>query len=276
MAQEGEIGWAQPQRVSVAGYDGDIMEPFITRDGRWLLFNNRNEAPANTNLHWAERIDDLHFRYRGEMNGVNTPALEGVASLDRDGNLYFVSTRSYDQSLSVIYHARWTEGMVSAIDLVPGISDHKRGRVQFDVEVSADGNTLYAVDGKFGFFGLKGASLFIARKHDGTWTPDPRSGELLREVNLPGHLTYAAGISSDELSLYFTQVAVPFTKTSHPSIWVARRGDIHAPFGRARRILAIDGFVEGPTVAPGDLAIYYHKREGDRFVLYRCARPPSG
>ena len=69
----------------IDGYNGDAMEPFLTRDGKFLFFNNLNESGVNTNLHWAERVDDLHFKYRGEIEGVNTAALEGVASMDRFG-----------------------------------------------------------------------------------------------------------------------------------------------------------------------------------------------
>ncbi len=31
-----------PYRVAIRGYAGDAMEPFMTRDARWLLFNTRN------------------------------------------------------------------------------------------------------------------------------------------------------------------------------------------------------------------------------------------
>ena len=78
-----------PQRVTIRGYDGDAMEPFITKDGQYLLFNNRNDPRTNTNLHFAARVDGLTFQYRGEIKGVNTPVLEGVPSLDREGNLFF-------------------------------------------------------------------------------------------------------------------------------------------------------------------------------------------
>src|SRR5271165_3074338 len=58
-----------PQDVTLEGYTGDAMEPFLTRDGKYLLFNNSNQPPTNTNLQWAERIDDLRFVYRGEIAG---------------------------------------------------------------------------------------------------------------------------------------------------------------------------------------------------------------
>ena len=69
--------------MTIRGYDGDAMEPFITKDGRWLLFNNRNDPRINTDLHFAARVDDLTFTYKGEIKGVNTAALEGVPSVDQ-------------------------------------------------------------------------------------------------------------------------------------------------------------------------------------------------
>ena len=268
-------GWGAPQRVIVKGYDGNIMEPFISRDNRWLLFNNLNAKPENTNLHWAERVDDLHFRYRGEIAGVNSDALEGVPTLDRDGNLYFVSPRSYKETLSLIHHAKWTDGVARDVALVPGLSELKPGRIQFDTEISADGDTLYSVDSSFGLFGIggpKSADLFIASRHDGSWARDPRSAGILQEINTPDHLEYAAAISADGLTLYFNRVATPLGSDSNPRIWVARRGAVGQPFGLPRCIRAIDGFVEGATVAPGDRTIYYHKKENGCFVLYRISR----
>jgi hypothetical protein len=82
------------QRATIRGYRDDAMEPFVTKDGRYLLFNNRNDPRIDTRLLYAERVDDLTFEHRGETGGVNTGALEGVPSLDRNGNLYFVSIRS--------------------------------------------------------------------------------------------------------------------------------------------------------------------------------------
>ncbi len=101
-----------PERISIEGYEGDAMEPFLSRDVKYLFFNNLNEPQVNTNLHWAERADDagLHFKYRGEIGNVNTPALEGVATMDRAGNFDFVSNRSYDSIASTLYRGRFTDG----------------------------------------------------------------------------------------------------------------------------------------------------------------------
>src|SRR5687768_496373 len=74
--------FARPERAQIQGYLGDVMEPFLTRDGRYLLFNNRNDPATNTELHYARHVDGLTFAYEGQISGVNTPALEGVASVD--------------------------------------------------------------------------------------------------------------------------------------------------------------------------------------------------
>src|SRR5713226_6084581 len=118
-----------PEDVAITGYGWEAMEPFLSRDGCYLLFNNRNEPPANTNLHWAERVDDLTFSYLGEIPGVNTEALEGVPSMDQEGNLYFVSTRSDQQSFSTIYRAQVKNGVAGTPELVDGVSRRTPGWV---------------------------------------------------------------------------------------------------------------------------------------------------
>ena len=91
----GSVRDAVAQPVTVRGYAGDAMGPHIPRDARYLLFNNLNHPNVDTNLHYAERIDGATFQYRGQIEGANTPALEGTPTTDRQGDIYFVSTRSY-------------------------------------------------------------------------------------------------------------------------------------------------------------------------------------
>ena len=256
-----------PQRVTIEGYDGDAMEPFVSRDGKYLFFNNLNEPKVNTNLHWAERIDDLHFRYRGEMHGVNTSALEGVASMDRDGNFYFVSNRSYDQTAATLYQGKFAEGALSGVELVPGVSLAKPGIVNFDAEISADGNTLYFVESEFSLLGQpKNARILYARRNGNTFVRDANSAAILKTINTDA-LNYAPATSASELEIFFTRVG-----KLGPAIYVAKRAGKTLPFGEPLRLSAIDGFVEGPTLSPDELSLYYHKKENWRLVIYRVTR----
>ena len=256
-----------PQLVTIEGYDGDAMEPFVSRDGKYLFFNNLNEPKVNTNLHWAERIDDLHFKYRGEMQGVNTPALEGVASMDRDGNFYFVSNRSYDQTASTLYRGKFAGGALSGVELVPGVSLAKPGIVNFDAEISADGNTLYFVESQFSILGQpKNARILYARRNGNTFVRDANSAAILKTINNDA-LNYAPAISASELEIYFTRVGA-----QGPAIYVANRASKTLPFGEPLRLSVVNGFVEGPTLSPDELSLYYHKKENGRLVIYRVTR----
>jgi hypothetical protein len=175
-----------PQRITILGYTGAAMEPFISRDGKHLFFNNSSDPKVNPNLHSAERGDDLTFQYKGEIEGVNTPALEGVASVDRDSNFYFISPKSYEQTAS---------------------------------------------------------------------TP----------------LNDAPSTSVSELELFFTRL-----DASGPAIYMAHRSAASLPFEVPTKIHTIDRFVEAPTLSPDENSLYYHKAEGNRFVIYRVTRGMTG
>ena len=262
--------YAHPQRVTLLGYDGDAMEPFLSRDGRYLLFNNLNDPSVNTNLHYAERVDDLTFRYRGELQGVNTPALDGVASMDRGNTLYFVSTRSYESSLSTIHRGSFADGRVSGVELVPGVSRQEARMVNFDVDVSPDGNSLYFVDARFGRSGPETADLVVAERRGAGFVRRPDSAELLRNVNTEA-LEYAPCISADGLTLLFTRARLGLLGGS-AAIFIAQRARSTEPFGPPARLAALEGLVEAPTLTPDERAIYFHKKDGARYVIYRASK----
>jgi hypothetical protein len=60
--------FANPEPVAIIGYQGHAMEPFISRDARYLLFNNLNEPSENTDLEQHDRNADV--RYERPMNGM--------------------------------------------------------------------------------------------------------------------------------------------------------------------------------------------------------------
>lgn len=263
--------FANPERVMISGYDGEAMEPFITRDDAYLFFNNSNNPAVNTNLHYARRIDDTHFEYVGEIGGANTDALDAVATMDSSGNFYFVSTRSYEMTFSTLYHGQFVDGALVDVALVEGVSREEVPIVNFDVEVSADGSTLYFVDGRFGASPVPAAAdLVIA---DATSTDFERvsdSAQLLENVN-GAALEYAAAISADELELFFTRYD-PQAANSVPTIYRSTRNTVDEPFSCPEQVSAITGFVEAATFSADERSLYYHLREAERFVIYRVTR----
>ncbi len=57
--------------------------------------------------------------------------------------------RDYDSALETIFTGTFANGTVAAPQLVQGVSLNQRGRLNFDAEISADGNTLWFADGTF-------------------------------------------------------------------------------------------------------------------------------
>ncbi|MCB0641528.1 MAG: hypothetical protein KDC44_07810, partial [Phaeodactylibacter sp.] len=262
------ITFHDPQAVVVEGYEGHLMEPFLTRDGSILFFNNLNDSTANTNLHWCTKINDTLFEYQGELAGVNTESLEGVPTMDAQGHFFYVYTGDYEQTLSTIYVGQYAAGSIADSELVEHISREMGGWVNFDVEVSNDGNTLYFVDGRFDASGGPYESnLVIAEKDGDQFARADNSEELLKNINT-ADLEYAAAISKDELEICFTRVAAPLTASSAPKIFIANRSSKTEPFSEARQISNLTGFIEAPTYTSDVQAIYFHKKVDGIHKLY--------
>jgi Tol biopolymer transport system component len=264
--------FSNPQRVTINGYTQDAEEPFISRDGNYLFFDNSNDPKRtpNTDIFYATRIDDVTFQYQGPITGVDTTtALEGVPSMDVNNVFYFVSPRSYPQTFSTIYSGPFSNGNVSQVALVAGVSRDKAGWVNFDAEISADGNTLYFVDSYFGKGGNpKNAKIVIAHKGTNGFVRDKNSAKIMRRINVGG-LNYAADTSASELEIFFTRLM-----GANASIYMASRSDRSQPFGAAVKIKAATGFVEGPSISPDGKSLYYHHAEPDgSFAIYRVTRP---
>lgn len=265
--QSPQIDFGNPVKVTVQGYTGDLMEPFLSRNGEVLFFNNLNVSTVNTNIHWASKISDTVFEYEGEVMDINSAYLDGVASMDLNNKLYFVSTRSYDNNFSTIYRSEFLNGTASGATLVEGISRNEAGWVNFDVEISADGEFLYFVDGRFDASGGPYESDLVVARKSGSGFLRLTDQSMLSKVNTTD-LEYAACISQYGLELYFTRVEAPITTNSSPKIYVTTRNSTDASFGEPSLIKTITGFAEGPTLSPDDSVIYYHQKENGTHVLY--------
>lgn len=282
-----DLFW-NPRRVEIVGYDGDAMEPFISRDGRYLFFNNLNDPRVDTNLHYAERIDAEgtgavgtdggRFRYAGEVRGVNSRRLDAVPSMDANNRFYFTTPRKVGVGNSTIFAGDFEGGEVKGADLVPGeMSKRTQGWYVLGGEISPDGGTLYYVQAQRGKSPgpPQSMNLKVAHLRDGRFEVDPGSDEIFKNVNSDA-LDYAPAISSDGLELFFTRAEAlivgkrPVGRTLR--IYMATRTRAGEPFGMPRLITAIEGFIEGPTISGDGMTLYYHKKDGARFTIYKVER----
>jgi len=259
--------------VAIAGYDGIAMEPFVSRDGRFLLFNNSNDPATNTDLHFATRVDELHWTYGGPIAGANTAALEGTPTMDRAGQLYFVSLRSYAQTACTIHSAHFVAGAASDVRLVDSVCRHEPGLVNFDVDVDASGTVMTFVDSHFGANGLpQDAVLVQARWNGSQFVRSADSAGVLAAVNAGTALQYAPALSADQLTLWFTRLA-SVTGGAMPQIWRARRAAASAPFDAPFRIDGLGDFVEAPALSADEKLLYFHRQVGSGFRIFAVAVP---
>jgi WD40-like Beta Propeller Repeat len=251
-------------QVTITGYSGDAMEPFISKDGQYLFFNNRNDPSVDTNLYYASRVDDQTFTLVGPIPGANSPQLDAVASLDTLGNFYFVSTRSYSTTLSTVYSGPFTAAGLGSVAVVPGVSPQKSGIVNFDAEISADGQTLWFDDGDYSTGSLTAASIVIADRQGGTFVRDANSVMWLATIN-NSDLNYAPSISVDGLELFFTRVSTVAGAT--PAIYRATRTDTNSAFAAPELVTAASGFVEAPSLSADGHLLYFHKLVNGTYVI---------
>jgi hypothetical protein len=270
----GDFG--EPLRVAIHGYTGDALEPFISRDGAHLFFNNGYSPAGSTDLYFARRIDDGDFDFLGPVPGVNLgpPVLDAVPSLDREGNFFFITTRAYAMTGVTIFTGRFSGQAVHDVRPVAGnTAPHQVGWVTMDAEVSADGQWLYFANGQFaGGPDPVSSYLAVAERTGGEFQVTPRSSNLLRAVasSSPADLDYGPATSADNLELFFTRWSPP---APLPVILHATRTDPSAPFGPPSRIAVIRGFAEAPSITADGRTLYYHQRDAaGHFAIYRVTR----
>jgi hypothetical protein len=260
-----------PQAVHIDGYRGHAMEPFISRDGETLFFNNRNGPDDQTDMFWASRIDDTHFRYHGPVEGANSAELDGVPSLARDGTFAYISPRFADGRAATIWTGRWSGQSVRSPALNRALTPGRWPLFNMDAEISADGARLYIADTRWAAPIPRASDLRLAIVTEDGWRRAPRFDRWFANVNTQRSLEYAPATSENELELYYTRLTAHFLAPPTLEIFVATRRTRTEAFSAPARVAAINGFVEGPTVAP-DGAIYYHQKIDEMHVLMRTPR----
>jgi hypothetical protein len=124
----------------------------------------------------------------------------------------------------------------------------------------------------------KSSELLMATLENGAFTIDRLGPVLLRSINT-GALAYAPCISADGLELYFTRASLRKTAsgTFAPSvrILVATRTSTSSSFDEPQLLANLTGVVEAPTLSLDQSELFFHKREGGTYAIYRARRKPG-
>eukprot|EP01123_Difflugia_compressa_P009881 TRINITY_DN3428_c0_g1_i1.p1 TRINITY_DN3428_c0_g1~~TRINITY_DN3428_c0_g1_i1.p1 ORF type:complete len:302 (+),score=32.74 TRINITY_DN3428_c0_g1_i1:66-908(+) len=224
------------------------MEPFISRDNKWVFWNSRNVG-NNVSLNYGSFVSSTYVIYINEIQGQANgpvPHLDAVPAMDSKYNLYWVSTRDYPQNAQNLQTGVFDPQTQS----VP-VASHVEGDfyikssnccwIVMDQEINIDGSLLFYVNAYFPYPpgaipSFSNISLAI-KNADGTWSQHPRAVEILASVNSvvsPTMLRYGpSSLGTDALEFYFT-VRVNETVTS--ALFVAKRNSIDDVFGEPERI----------------------------------------
>ena len=267
--------FVNPRRVNIVGNPYNAMEPFISRDGDYLFFNsNKTDIPkTEKNIYYSVRIDDTNFQFMGEVKGINSDSVDGVPTMDIHGNFYYVSAVHYSKKngFTTVYKGKFLNGEVVNITPIEELSLRKPYWLNMDIEISADGNTIYSTQTYFpGFKPIPKKSYFFqAHLINGKFIVDENSESIFKNINT-GDPEYAASISTDELEIYFTRLK----HGDKPQLtsYYAIRADKSSPFDKPVKIEAIKGFSEAPAITNDGKLLYYHKKDGDRFYIYVLER----
>ncbi len=270
--------YANPQLVAIDGYDGDSMEPFITGEGNYLLFNNLNSALVDTHIHLCKRVGTNSFQHLGLLSGSVSKSKDMAPSIDADGHLYFTSLRSFDKDGHSIYVGNFEKETLKSAELPNGdISPHLPATINMDCDVSKDGKTLVLSRAHFVNPLLPPAQsdLILATKQAGVFSVDPNKQNVLSNINTQA-LEYAPCLSADQLELYFTRASLHKKadgKAGQPylRIMVAKRENKDLPFGKPAVLKELTGFIEAPTITNDKHELFFHKKVGDKFRIF-CAK----
>lgn len=249
--------FTNPTPVQIQGYSGSEMEPFISRDGLYMFFNNMNSSTVNTNIYYATAVTDSTFTYVGQLGNVDTSSIQAIPSMDINNNFFFVSPRTFTQNRESVYEGVFSSGTVNNITTVQGITPTFPGQYNLDAEISKDGQTLYYAQGEYNLNGPPTtASIMIATlQSDGSFAPLSNSAAILQSVNAVG-LNYAPSTSVDGLELFFTRYNTAVFPA--PELYVAARLATSDPFGMPQVISAATGFSEAPSLTVDGKHLYYH------------------
>lgn len=261
------------EEVEIVGYGGHAMEPGISKDGNYLLFNDGPDGRGGKDLHWAVRLSDGRFRYMGSIDALNKSSVDATPAFDLAGTLYITTLFEYPKTTFTMYTTSFDQGEVGSVQRILGdvyIDDAKWFSI--DPDPSPTGDWLYYSEA---YFGAPGAlpTIFNVRAARRVGNEYVLDKSITENINTDD-LEYAPTISADGLELFFTRITMGEQRNiTGNGIFVARRSTVHEPFGAPERIDAVKApFVEAPSISLDGRELYYHKEVKGTFKLFRVTR----
>ncbi|MEH6416062.1 TolB family protein [Pseudomonas sp. CGJS7] len=168
-------GWSAPEVAPISGVHTD-MDPFVSPDGRYLVFSSERPRPDGAvkkmDLWIAKRTLRGWSQPRHLGDAVNSAGDELYPSMDLRGNLYFASDRAGE--FDIYRSQRLRNGDYAPAQKIEGEVNTAQ-RWEFNPEISPDGRTLLFVRLDFPNdplpdVGYGWGDIYRARLRDGRFT----------------------------------------------------------------------------------------------------------
>lgn len=176
----------------------DEYFPFLTNDGKTILYTSRKNERSDENLFFsiAPKGD---WRIGEQVPEFNTKENEGMTSLVRDGRRLFFTACQRSEVLGTcdIWEARINGTSISEMKSAVGYANS--GAWESQASISCDGSILFFASNREG--GIGGADIWYSKRlDDGRWSEPVNLGA---NVNTSGD-EEAPFITNDGNTLYFS------------------------------------------------------------------------
>lgn len=217
--------WSAPAPASFTDPTFFDADPFFDpRDGSLLFMSQRPHSGREPerrdfDLWRAERMGDAWGVPAPLGGGINTPEQEIFPSVDRNGVIYFASSRPGGAGGNDLYRAvpdgeGWRMENLAALNTAASDSNPA---------ISADGRTLIFFSA--GWAGAGDVDLFVSRLGREGWGAPRNLGPAVNTA--AGE--FAPGFSADGRTLFFSREAVLMQAPLKPLLKAARRASPAAP-----------------------------------------------
>lgn len=192
--------WQKPEVLPFSGLYRD-SDPVLTPDGKALLFASdrpRHGQDEHSFYIWSATRTENGWEEPKPLDGpVNSAGSQVFASVARNGNLYFTSTRNGKGQFD-IFRSRWVDGKYQpAEDLGPEVN----GDGIWSLEALIAPDESYLLIGSFGRQpGFGNSDLYISYNQDGVWSKPKNLGPAINTAARE----YSPRISPDGKWLIFT------------------------------------------------------------------------
>ena len=168
-------GWTKPEIAPFSGQYPDY-DPLITPDGSKMFFTSRRpfDGRQDADIWVMDKASDGWSEPRNLGAPINTPGVEGYATITRDGTLYFHSSREGGKGDLDIYRSRLVDGKYTKAENLGDVVNTKY--TEAFPQIASDESFLIfvGIDKPDEIIGdgakYPRGDLYIAFNRNGTWT----------------------------------------------------------------------------------------------------------